>query len=89
MRGRRVARAIEAPSRDALREILRCNANRALDCALPAPGNGHTHEEPAVPGCARETTAPLSLKLTRHKDGLPSWRDQRRADLWRAFPISL
>jgi hypothetical protein len=35
-----------APSRDALRGILRCDAKRALDCALPAPGSGHTHEEP-------------------------------------------
>ena len=33
---RRVARALEAPSRDALRGILRDDAKRALDCALPA-----------------------------------------------------
>ena len=45
VRGRMVARASDAPSRDALREILRGDANRALDRALPAPGNGHTHEE--------------------------------------------
>jgi hypothetical protein len=41
--GRRFARAEEAPSRDALRGILRGDAKRALDCALPAPGDGHTH----------------------------------------------
>ena len=44
MPGRRVARAWEAPSRDALRGILRGDAKRALDCAEPAPGSGHTHE---------------------------------------------
>ena len=31
--GRRVAGAWEAPSRDTLRGILRCDAKRALDCA--------------------------------------------------------
>jgi hypothetical protein len=48
MRGRKVARALGAPSRDALRGILRGDAKRALDCALPAPGDGHTHEEQAA-----------------------------------------
>ena len=57
VRGRRVARAWEAPSRGALREILRCDANGALDCATPAPGAGHTHEVQA----ARDVTQ----KLTR------------------------
>ena len=32
--GRRVARAKEAPSRDALRGILRGDAKRTLDCAV-------------------------------------------------------
>ena len=31
--------------KSALREILQCDAKRALDCALPAPGDGHTHAE--------------------------------------------
>ena len=34
VRGRRVARASDAPSRDALRGILRCVGKRALDCAF-------------------------------------------------------
>jgi hypothetical protein len=42
--GRRVARAEGAPSRDALRGILRGDAKRTLGCALPAPGDGHTRE---------------------------------------------
>ena len=51
-------RASDALSRDTLRWKLRDYAKRALDCALPAPGNGHTHEEPSRGG-GRETTAPL------------------------------
>jgi hypothetical protein len=35
--------AEEAPSRDALRGMLRDDA-RVLDCALPAPRNGNRHE---------------------------------------------
>jgi len=31
--------------KSALREILQCDAKRALDCALPAPGDGHTPAE--------------------------------------------
>ena len=38
VRGRRVARAIEAPSRDALKGILRDDAKRALDCAFARAG---------------------------------------------------
>jgi hypothetical protein len=44
VRSRRVARASGALSRDVLRGILRYDAKRTLDCAMPAPGNGHTHE---------------------------------------------
>ena len=33
-----------------LRGILRGDAKRALDCAMPAPGFGHTHEEHAALG---------------------------------------
>jgi hypothetical protein len=36
--GRRVARALHAPSRDALRGILRGDAKRALDCANARAG---------------------------------------------------
>jgi len=50
VQGRRVARASDAPSSDALRGILQGDAKRALDCAMPAPGNGHTHEEHAAQG---------------------------------------
>ena len=45
MCGLMIARAEEAPSRDALRGILLSDAKRALDCALPARDDGHTHEE--------------------------------------------
>jgi len=37
VRGRRIALALEAASRDA-----HGYEKRALDCVLPAPGNGHT-----------------------------------------------
>jgi len=38
VRGRRIALALEAASRDA-----HGYEKRALDCVLPAPGNGHTN----------------------------------------------
>src|SRR5271166_2781238 len=67
--GRRVARAEDAPSRDALRRILRGDAKRALDCALPALGTGHTHEEQAARG-ARGVRATV---FSRYSSGhLPS-----------------
>ena len=52
--GRRIARASDAPSRDALRGILRGDAKRALDCALPAPESGHTHEAHATRNAVSE-----------------------------------
>ena len=45
MRGRMVARAEEAPSRDALRGRVQVYEKPALDSAMPAPESGHTHEE--------------------------------------------
>jgi hypothetical protein len=75
VRGRRIARVSGAPSRDALRGILRDDANRALDRALPAPGDGHTHEERScaafndkIPACWQRSTA---RRFEAHRQGGP------------------
>ena len=52
LRGRRVAWAMEAPSRDALRGILQGDAKRTLDCATLAPSDGHTKEAALKPVAA-------------------------------------
>jgi hypothetical protein len=69
------ARASDAPSRDALRGMLRCDAKRALDCALPAPGSGHPHEEHSHaafncedPACWQRSTA---RRFEAHRQGGP------------------
>jgi len=66
--GRRVARAEEAPSRYALRWILRDDAKRALDCALPALVDGHTHEEQVARDArgGREHCASRGLDRSHH-----------------------
>ena len=67
--GRKVARAQDAPSRDALRGILRGNDKCALDCALPALVDGHTHEEQA----ARDARGGRATVFSRYSSGhLPS-----------------
>ena len=48
LRGRRVARASGAPSRDALRGVLRCDAKRTLDCAFARAWIRRTRREVRV-----------------------------------------
>ncbi len=80
-----------APSRDALRGVLRDDAKRALDCALPALGDGHTHKAHATrmrvhaSGLRyRALTAWMSLSVRRSALKLEI---EAKAQIWTEFEL--
>jgi hypothetical protein len=58
VRGRRVARASGAPSRDALREILRDVPSAPSTARPPTPDDGHTHDERGALGAQTNELEP-------------------------------
>ena len=47
---------------------------RTLDSGMSAEVNGHAHEARPARGAHARQPHPYRLKLTSHKDALPSWK---------------